>query len=76
MRNDIDTIELLKYLKNTGWREVKIKNKAIKVFQFEGVDKELHQVTIPMDRGLNAYWNIRNCVYYAFHSMCHFWNHC
>ncbi len=50
----VDPYVLEKYLKETGWTVYPTKRKDIVIFQYV-TDKNLEQVTIPLDRNLSDY---------------------
>ena len=54
MSEQINPFAFVKYLYGTGWVEVKRKNPSIKLYQLEK-NKELFQITVPIDRNLNDY---------------------
>lgn len=47
----INPLDFLQTLRGENWREIRVKNPAIKVFQYER-DSDFFQANIPIDRGL------------------------
>lgn len=54
MAEQINPLTFARYLRETGWVEIKRKNTSIQLFQLEK-ENDFFQITIPTDRALSDY---------------------
>jgi hypothetical protein len=55
MAGKISHVDIVKYLRDLGWKEIESKRPNVKVFQFRDSEKKLFQANIPTSRDLSDY---------------------